>query len=81
MKTVSSDQLTVWDETIEQLAQKRSRIIGVDLDDLIQEGRMAVLLSLMGDFEPIELDILNAMRRWIRAQKRCSYVTYDIRTV
>jgi len=79
MRTVSDEQVKIWDETIETLAKRRSRIIGVDYDDLIQEGRMAVLLALLGDYEPCELDIQNAMRRWIRAQKKTTYVTYNIR--
>lgn len=77
---VSNDSITVWDETVEELAKKRSRIIGVDYDDLIQEGRMAVLLALLGDYEPCELDIKNAMRRYIRNQKKQVHTTYEIRT-
>lgn len=77
---VSNEHIKVWDETIETLAKKRSRIIGVDYDDLIQEGRMAVVLSLLGDYEPCELDILNAMRRYIRNQKKPRETTYEIRT-
>lgn len=78
---VSDENIKVWDETIESLAKKRSRIIGVDYDDLIQEGRVAVLLALLGDFEPCELDIKNAMRRYIRNQKKCQTTTYEIRNI
>ncbi len=68
-----------YEEMIGEQARKRSRLVGVDYDDLIQEGRMAVILSLMGDFTPNELDIKNAMRRWIKAQKNAKTVYYPIR--
>lgn len=77
---VSSQQIKAWDETINTLAKKRSRINGVELDDLIQEGRTNVLLDLLGGFDPSETNIKNAMRRWINAQKKQSHVTYDVRT-
>lgn len=77
---VSSLDISSWDEVVTALANKRSRINGVEKDDLIQEGRMSVLLCLLGDIEPNEVDIKNAMRRWINAQKKQSHVTYDVRT-
>lgn len=78
---ISSEQIKDWDETINTLAKKRSRINGVELDDLIQEGRTNVLLDLLGGFDPSETNIKNAMRRWINAQKKQSHVTYDVRTI
>lgn len=57
-------------------ARKRSKL-GVDYDDLIQEARMQILLSLAGNFPIVELDIINAMRRYIknqRAQKTTYYL-------
>lgn len=79
MSVVSSD-IKAWDETIEVLAKKRSRIQGVEYDDLIQEGRMAVLLSLLGNVVPDETYIKNAMRRYIRNQKQTQTTTYELRT-
>lgn len=81
MATVSSDQISDWDGVINTLARQRSRITGVELDDLIQEGRMSVLLCLLGSVQPTELEIKNSMRRWIRNQKKQTHTTYDVRTV
>lgn len=77
---VSSSDISRWDEVVLALAKKRSRINGVEVDDLIQEGRMSVLLCLLGDVAPSELDIKNSMRRWINSCKKQSHVTYDVRT-
>lgn len=77
---ISDSQIAAWDDTVLSLAKKRSRINGVEMDDLIQEGRMSVLLCLLGEVIPSELDIKNSMRRYINAVKKQSHVQYDVRT-
>lgn len=77
---VSNQQIEFWDETILMLAKKRGRINGVEIEDLIQEGRMNVLLCLHGGTPPTELLIKNSMRRWINSSKKQSHVTYDLIT-
>lgn len=80
MASIPSEAITPWDNVILSLAKKRSRINGIEVDDLIQEGRMSVLLCLLGGLPPSELDIKNSMRRWIRNQKSQTYTSYEIRT-
>lgn len=75
---ISSEQIMLWDETIILLAKKRGRINGVEIEDLIQEGRMNVLLCLLGGTEPSETQIKNSMRRWINSYKKQSHVTYEL---
>lgn len=77
---ITSSSIAEWDDVIFSLAKKRGRIVGVEVDDLVQEGRFSILLCLLGDIEPSEQDIKNTMRRYINAQKKQSHVTYDVRT-
>lgn len=78
MASIPSEAITPWDDVILALAKKRSRINGVEIDDLIQEGRMNVLLCLLGGADPSEVRIKNAMRRWINSVKKQSHVTYEL---
>lgn len=78
--SISDSDIATWDAVILTLAKKRSSIVGVELDDLIQEGWMSVLLCRLGNVEPSELDIKNSMRRWVNAQKKTSSVVYEIRS-
>lgn len=81
MTNISDSDITAWDTLILTLAKKRSSIVGVELDDLIQEGRTSVLLCLLGNVSPSELDIKNSMRRWVNACKKQSHVSYDVRSI
>lgn len=73
----SEKQLLGWDSTIEVLAKKRCRMVGIEYDDLFQEGRVAVMTDYMQDREPTEATIVNAMRRYIRAVKETRTVVYE----
>lgn len=70
-------QLLGWDDTIDVLAKKRSRMAGIEYDDLFQEGRVAVMTAYMLGSEPTEQLIVNAIRRYIRAVKETRTVVYE----
>lgn len=76
MRPTEKDVLS-WDPTIATLAKKRSRMIGVDFDDLYQEGRLSVITSYMMDESPSEQSITNALRRYVRAVKESREVVYE----
>ena len=52
-------------------------MVGVEQDDLIQEGRLCVITRYMMGEDPTEEDIVNQMRRYIRAIKEAKTVIYE----
>lgn len=50
-------------------ASPPARQAGAEYDDLVQEGLLAVTLSLMRGVDPL-LVVANRMKDWIRLQKR-----------
>ena len=66
-----------WDTLIISLARKRCRMVGAEFDDLFQEGRAEVLTKYLVGEVPTELDIVNAMRRYLRAVREVREVVYD----
>lgn len=72
-----SDQVQEFEGIITELARRRSRMIGVEFDDLAQEGRLEVFTRLLVGEVPTERDITNSMRRYIRAVKQNRSVVYE----
>lgn len=68
-----------FDGVITTLARQRSRMVGADFDDLYQEGRLEVWSKLLEGETPTENDIINAMRRWLRAGREGKGVVYEYR--
>ena len=66
-----------FDGVITDLARKRCRMVGVELDDLVQEARLEAWTKQLKGEDPTEVDLINAMRRWIRAQKAGKGIVYE----
>lgn len=62
--------LTPWIPIVEGLAHRlaaspRARRVGAEYDDLVQEGLLAVIISLRKGVDP-KLVVQNRMKNWIR---------------
>ena len=55
---------------VEALAASFANIQGVEFDDLVQEGLIAVWQSLEKGIEPSQEFIRNRMRDWVRYERR-----------
>ena len=66
MAAVTSDQVAAYDTLIETLARLNRGRAGAELDDLIQEGRIAVFMSLKRGIHPSREMILNRQRDYVR---------------
>lgn len=63
---VSDDQITAHLPAIKSVARQFSGRWGAEMDDLIQEGMIAVWLSLEGKIDPTSTYIGFRMKNWTR---------------
>lgn len=77
MERPSDESALSFDGVITVLARQRSRMQGVEQEDLFQEGRLEVWSKLLQGETPTEKDVINAMRRWMRASREGRAVVYD----
>lgn len=68
--TVSSESVAVYEGLIVHFARRLAGQRGAEFDDLLQEGRLHVLLKLREGLAPTSNSILNAMRDWARKTSR-----------
>jgi DNA-directed RNA polymerase specialized sigma24 family protein len=67
---VSDDQIRSYDPHVASLARKYVGRAGAELDDLVQEGRIAVWQSLE-DLRPPSTEFIEFyMRRWIQTLRK-----------
>lgn len=67
---VSDDQIRAYDDHVHSLARKYVGRAGAELDDLVQEGRIAVWQSLE-DLRPPSTPFIDfAMKRWVAALRK-----------
>lgn len=66
MAAVTSEQVAAYDDLIVSLARLHNGRASAELDDLIQEGRIAVFLSLRRGIFPSKELIENRMRDYVR---------------
>lgn len=62
---------------VEWLARRFAGIQGAELDDLVQEGLIAVWLSLDRGLQPSRDFIENRMKMWVRKMRSQIPVDYD----
>lgn len=62
---------------ISTLARQRCRMAGVEYDDLVQEARLEVWTKLLEGKVPSEQNLINSMRRYMRAVKGGRAVVYE----
>lgn len=67
---VSDDQVRDYEDTIRSLARKYIGRAGAELDDLVQEGRIAVWQSLEDGRPPSVTYIDFAMKLWVRTLRK-----------
>ncbi len=70
-----------FDGVITQLARKRCRMPGIEMDDLVQEARLQVWDMLLRGETPTEQDLINSMRRWMRACREGRAVVYGTKSL
>lgn len=75
--SLAIEDVTAWDGIILSLARKRCRQVGADVDDLRQEGYVEVITRLRLGQEPTEANIINAMRRYLRAVREGRTIEYE----
>lgn len=76
--TKAPDSLILsWDPLITSLARKRCRMVGIEFEDLLQEGRVSVVTSYAMGLIPTEQSIVNALRRYMRAVREGRAVVYE----
>ena len=62
--------MAAYQPKVEALAKPFSGIEGIEFDDLVQEGLIAVWQSLERGIEPSAEFIKNRMRDWVRYERR-----------
>jgi hypothetical protein len=62
---------------ISDLARRRCRMQGIEFEDLCQEARLEVWTKILMGLPVTENDLINAMRRSIRATKAGRGVVYE----
>lgn len=73
-----SDKLALsFDGVITSLAHKRCGMAGIEMDDLIQEGRLEAWSKLLKGETPTEADFVNCMRRYMRAVRTGRTIVYQ----
>lgn len=77
MAHVTDADVMAWEATISVQAHRFKWWGGVELDDLRQEGRIAVWQSSARGIRPSQLLIERRMRDWVRFVRYQSGVSYD----
>ncbi len=70
MDAVTSEQVAEYDGLCEALARKFKGRAGAEIDDLVQEGRIAVWQSLQDGQPPSASYVEYAMRMWVTTLRR-----------
>ena len=67
---VSDDQIRAYDDHVQSLARKYVGRARAELDDLVQEGRIAVWQSLEDHRPPSSAFIDFALKSWVRTLRK-----------
>lgn len=67
---VSSEMIEAYEPLVFSVARRYQNLDDVELDDLAQEGRIGVLLSLRKGFVPTDETVGDAMRNYVRKARR-----------
>ena len=70
--SVTSEEVAAYKQLVEKLARKQVGRAQAEFDDLVQEGLLAVFLSLRRGIRPSAEIIENRQRDWVRYLNRLS---------
>lgn len=67
---ISSEEVAAYEPLVYSVGMRYSGLDDVELDDLLQEGRIAVWHTLQRGSLPSELQVGDACRKWVRKCRR-----------